>query len=64
MSKDEEREIEVKFPEEYHSEDLKGQPATFKVKVHEIKATVIPELNKDFFEDLGMEGIDSEESNG
>lgn len=62
MAKDEEREIEVKFPEEYHSEDLKGQPATFKVKVHEIKTTVIPELNKDFFEDLGMEGIDSEES--
>lgn len=62
MSKDEEREIQVTFPEEYHSEDLKGQPATFKVKVHEIKTTVIPELNKDFFEDLGMEGIDSEES--
>jgi len=62
MTKDEEKEIEVKFPEEYHSEELKGQPATFKVKVHEIKATVIPELNKDFFEDLGMEGIDSEES--
>ena len=62
MAKDEEKEIEVKFPEEYHSEDLKGQPATFKVKVHEIKTTVIPELNKDFFEDLGMEGIDSEES--
>ena len=62
MAKDEEKEIEVKFPEEYHSEDLKGQPATFKVKVHEIKTTIIPELNKDFFEDLGMEGIDSEES--
>lgn len=62
MSKDEEGEIQVTFPEEYHSEDLKGQPATFKVKVHEIKTTVIPELNKDFFEDLGMEGIDSEES--
>ena len=62
MSKDEEKEIQVTFPEEYHSEDLKGQPATFKVKVHEIKTTVIPELNKDFFEDLGMEGIDSEES--
>ena len=62
MAKDEEKEIEVKFPEEYHSEELKGQPATFKVKVHEIKTTVIPELNKDFFEDLGMEGIDSEES--
>lgn len=62
MSKDEEKEINVTFPEEYHSEELKGQPAIFKVKVHEIKTTVIPELNKDFFEDLGMDGIDSEES--
>ncbi len=62
MAKDEEKEIKVTFPEEYHSEDLKGQDAIFKVKVHEIKTTVIPELNKDFFEDLGMEGIDSEES--
>lgn len=62
MKKDEEKEINVTFPEDYHSEELKGQPVIFKVKVHEIKTTVIPELNKDFFEDLGMEGIDSEES--
>lgn len=62
MKKDEEREINVTFPEDYHSEDLKGQPVVFKVKVHEIKTTVIPKLDKDFFEDLGMDGIDSEEA--
>ena len=61
MNKGEEKEIKVTFPEEYHSEDLKGQEATFKVKVNDIKEVKIPELDKDFFEDLGMEGIDSKE---
>lgn len=62
MEKNEEKDIHVTFPEDYHSEDLKGQPVVFKVKVNEIKTTQIPELDKDFFEDLGMEGIDSKES--
>ena len=62
MSKDEEKDINVTFPEDYHSEDLKGQNVVFKVKVNEIKTTKIPELDKDFFEDLAMEGIDSKES--
>lgn len=62
MKTGETKDIDVTFPEEYHSEDLKGAKAVFKVKVNEIKTIKIPELNKDFFEDLGMEGIDSEES--
>ena len=62
MSKDEEKDINVTFPEDYHSEDLKGQKVVFKVKVNEIKTTKIPELDKEFFEDLEMEGIDSKES--
>ena len=62
MAKGEEKDIEVTFPEDYHSEELKGQPVVFKVKVNEIKEVKIPELDKDFFEDLGMEGIDSKES--
>lgn len=62
MSKDEEKDINVTFPEDYHSEDLKGQKVVFKVKVNEIKTTKIPELDKEFFEDLAMEGIDSKES--
>ena len=62
MKKNEEKDIHVTFPEDYHSEDLKGQPVVFKVKVNEIKTTQIPELDKDFFEDLGMEGINSKES--
>jgi len=62
MKKGEEKEINVTFPEDYHSEDLKGAPVIFKVKVNEIKETKIPELDKDFFEDLGMEGINDEKS--
>jgi trigger factor len=56
------KEINVTFPENYHSDDLKGLEATFKVKVNEVKTIKVPELNKDFFDDLGMEGIDSEET--
>lgn len=62
MKKEEEKEIEVTFPEDYHSEDLKGQKAIFKVKVHEIKTTIIPEIGKEFFEDLDMDGINDIES--
>ena len=58
----EEKDIEVTFPEDYHSEDLKGQKAIFKIKVNEVKEIKIPKLDKDFFEDLGMDGIDSKEA--
>jgi len=62
MTKGEEKDINVTFPEDYHSEELKGAPVVFKVKVNDIKEVKIPELDKEFFEDLGMEGIDSKES--
>lgn len=62
MSAGEEKDIDLTFPEDYHAEDLKGAKVTFKVKVNEVKQVVIPELDKEFFEDLGMEGIDSKES--
>lgn len=60
--KGEEKEVKVTFPEDYHAEDLKGKEVVFKVKVNDVKTTVIPELTKEFFEDLGMEGIDTKES--
>ena len=56
-----EKDVKVTFPADYHAEDLKGKNATFKVKVHEVKEVKIPELDKDFFEDLGMEGINTKE---
>ena len=62
MEKGESKDINVTFPEDYHSEDLKGQPVVFKVTVKEIKETIIPELSKEFFEDLGLEGVNDEKS--
>ena len=62
MKAGEEKEIEVTFPEDYGAKDLAGAKATFKVKVHEIKEKQNRELDEDFFEDLGIEGVNSEES--
>ena len=61
MEVGEERDINVSFPEDYHAEELKGAPVVFKVKVNEIKTVEIPELDKDFFADLGYEDIETEE---
>ena len=62
MKTGEEKEIEVTFPEDYGAKDLAGAKATFKVVVHEIKEKQQRELDEEFFEDLGMEGVNSEES--
>lgn len=52
------RELNLKFPENY-TEELKNKDVLFKVTVREIKERVMPEINKDFFEDLGIDGVDS-----
>lgn len=62
MTKGEEKSINVTFPNDYHSEDLKGQPVVFKVKLNEIKMVKIPELDDDFFADLGLDGVNSIET--
>lgn len=49
----EEFDIKVTFPEDYHDEKLKGQPATFKIKVNEIKEKQLPELNDEFAQKIG-----------
>ena len=49
----EEFEIFVTFPAEYHDEKLKGQPATFKIKVNEVKERKLPELNDEFAQKVG-----------
>lgn len=46
-------EIKVTFPEQYHDEKLKGQPATFKIKINEIKEKKLPELNDEFAQKVG-----------
>ena len=47
-NKDEEVEVNVTFPEDYHAEDLKGKAALFKVTIKEIKEKEIPELDDEF----------------
>ena len=51
--------VKVTFPKDYQSEELKGQKAVFKVKIHEVKTKVLPELNEDFFLDLEMDDVKS-----
>lgn len=49
----EEFDIQVKFPEDYHDESLKGQDATFKIKVNAVKEAVVPELNDELAQKAG-----------
>ena len=56
----EEKELNLKFPENY-TENLKNKDVLFKVKVNEIKERVLPEINEDFFQDLGYENVKTEE---
>ncbi len=48
----EEFDVNVTFPEDYHAENLKGKPAVFKCKLHEIKATELPTLDDEFAKDV------------
>ena len=57
LKQNDEKDIKLKFPNDYPKEDLKGQEVVFKVKVNEVKEKKIPELNKDFFLDMGLEDI-------
>lgn len=52
MKIDEEKDINVKFPEEYFSKELAGKDATFKVKLHEIKVKELPAIDDEFAKDV------------
>ena len=52
MKIDEEKDINVKFPDEYFSKDLAGKDAVFKIKLHEIKKKELPELDDEFAKDV------------
>ncbi|MDD4000521.1 MAG: hypothetical protein PHX62_06485, partial [Bacilli bacterium] len=54
---EEEKYIDVTFPEDYHAEDLKGQKAKFRVKLHEIKKRVSPVLDDAFVAALAIEDV-------
>jgi len=52
MEKGEEKDVEVTFPESYHSEALQGKQAVFKVKVNDIKRKNLPPLDDEFAKDV------------
>ena len=55
----EEFDINVKFPEEYHSADLAGKDAIFKIVLHEIKANELPALDDEFAKDMGFDNLEA-----
>lgn len=59
MAIGETKELNLKFPEDYVA-DLKGKDVKFNVTVREIKERIVPELNEDFYKDLGYENIKNE----
>ena len=52
MSAGEEKDLEVTFPADYHAAELAGAAVVFKVKVHEVKQTVVPEKDDEFVKDV------------
>lgn len=59
----EEFEVNVKFPEEYHAENLKGKPAVFKVKLNSLEEIVLPELNDTFAKENGADTLEDLKTN-
>ena len=60
MNKGDEKDINVKFPDEYHAENLKGKDAVFAIKLHEIKKKELPEITDEFIKDaVGAESVDA-----
>lgn len=55
------KDVEVTFPKDYHASDLKGKKALFKVHINEVKEVKLPDFDKEFFEDLAMEGVSNKE---
>jgi len=61
MKTEETKDINVKFPDDYQAENLKGKDAVFKVTVHEIKKKVLPTLDDEFVKGLKYENVNTVE---
>ena len=55
---EEDVDVNVTFPEDYHAEELAGKPALFKCKLHKISTKELPELTAEFAEDKGFDSVD------
>ncbi|MDW2975143.1 MAG: trigger factor [Alphaproteobacteria bacterium] len=51
--------IQVKFPADYHAENLAGQDARFAIEIHEIRKHILPELNDELAKQVGQESLDA-----
>ena len=51
--------VNVKFPSEYHAENLAGKDAHFAVKIHEIRKFILPEMNDELAKQVGQESVDA-----
>lgn len=57
----EEKEVKLKFPDDYHAEDIKGKDVVFAVTIKEVKELKLPEMNEELFKDAGYEVKTEEE---
>jgi len=60
LKKGDKKTLELKFPENY-AQDLGGKDVTFDVEIMEIKTRVLPEINEEFFKDLGYDKVTTKE---
>ncbi len=51
--------VNVKFPEQYHAENLAGKDARFEIVLHEVRSPVLPELNDELAKEVGQESVDA-----
>ncbi|MBR9911923.1 MAG: trigger factor [Gammaproteobacteria bacterium] len=61
MQAGEEKVLSLTFPDDYHSEDLKGAAVEFQVKVNSVAEKTLPELDEEFYSKYGIEGKDEAE---
>lgn len=59
MKVGDEKDIDVTFPDDYQAADLAGQAVVFKVKVHEIKSKVLPEIDDELAKDVNIDGVET-----
>lgn len=57
LKKGDKKDVNVTFPKDYQAVELKGKPVVFKVTINEVKTKVLPELNEEFFLDLGFDDV-------
>lgn len=60
MKEGETKDVSVHFPEDYHGQDVAGKTAVFSITVHNVAEAVLPEVNADFVQSLGIEDGDIE----